>query len=68
MSRCRSAVSKEIQDLIHFNVTGNPTAQWADQQIAKLIFAVVLINAWNRLGVADHLPFAVEAQPVLHHG
>ncbi len=35
-----------------------------DAQIAKLVFAVVLINAWNRLGVADHLPFAVEAQAV----
>lgn len=35
-----------------------------DTQIAKLVFAAVVINAWNRLGIADHLPFAVEAAPV----
>jgi len=35
-----------------------------DTQISKLVFAGVVINAWNRLGVADHLPFAVETAPV----
>jgi AhpD family alkylhydroperoxidase len=34
-----------------------------DATIAKLVFAVTLINAWNRLGVADHLPFAIESAP-----
>jgi AhpD family alkylhydroperoxidase len=34
-----------------------------ETQVAKLVFAVVLINAWNRIAVADQLPFAVEAQP-----
>lgn len=31
--------------------------------LSRLIFAVVLINAWNRLAVTDHLPFAIEAAP-----
>lgn len=39
-------------------------AHFDDTQITKLVFAGVVINAWNRIGVADHLPFAVQPTPV----
>ena len=34
-------------------------------QISKLIFAVTVINAWNRLSVADQTPIPVDAAPVV---
>ena len=54
------AVTKLPEKGVPDEILANVRQYFDESQLAKLVFAVILINAWNRIGVTDHLPFAVE--------